>query len=191
MSTHQYRNNIAGIVWQFLYLTGIFMFLLVQPVQAAVTILEDFEDGDTISPYLWRVIKTDSCIASFIADSGSGYQSIYAGYGNYTILRNKNWCVFVGLNFFGSFLGDGIIFYAKGNGIWNINLITADINPNDDPMPFVKVVFDTLWKAYYILWDEFCYPAHAKNRPEIIPSHIYTIYISSKSAKRTERAILY
>jgi len=184
MSNHQCKNNIPGSFCGFLYLTGIFMFLLIQPVQAAVTILEDFEDGDTISPYLWRVMKTDSCIASFNADSGSGYQSIYAGHGNYTILKNKNWCVFVGFNFFGSFLGDGIIFYAKGNGIWNINLITSDINPPNDPMPFVKVVFDTSWKAYYIHWNDFCYPAHAKNRPEIIPSHIQTLYIYPQSQQK-------
>jgi hypothetical protein len=63
------------------------MFLLIKPVQAAVTILEDFGDGDTISPYLWRVMKTDSCIASFNADSGSGYQSIYAGHEVYTVMR--------------------------------------------------------------------------------------------------------
>ncbi|MGB9721884.1 MAG: T9SS type A sorting domain-containing protein [bacterium] len=181
------KKNIIRIKG-FLFLGLVLILTGFQPVQGAVTILEDFEDGDTLNPYLWVVIKTDSCSASFTADSGSGYGSVYAGHGTYTIVVRRHWCVFAGFYFNGSFQGDGIVFYARGNGIWDINLIISEINPLTDPLPFVRVTLDSIWRAYYIPWNEFSYPPRAVTRPEINPGHIQALFIApqSRQAGRNE-----
>ncbi len=151
------------------------LFLLVYNAQIqAVTILEDFEDGNNNTPYYWAVATAPGCSAIFEADSGAGYGgSIYAGHGNYYILQNNKYASFIGMNFYNSFGGDGIILYARGNGIWHISAITTEMDPNT--APYVKIKIDSLWRPYYFRWQDFSYPPRAVNRPEIIPSHIHSL----------------
>jgi len=148
---------------------------------ASVVVVEDFEDGDVTVPFYWSVASSN-CDAVFDSDSGAGYGgSVYAGHGSFDVDSNFGWASFLGVSFGGAFFGDGVVLQARGSGIWDLNIITSDINPLVDPMPYVRFELDSSWDGYYFRWFDVTYPHHAVNRPDIQPENIHSLTIVPQS----------